>query len=109
VIADSSVEIEALPGVMPTYSANINTELVRAIERVVGELLPGVPVATPLAAGATDRPTYSHLGIQAYGVDPFLVEEREERRGVHGNDERVSIENVGFGLRLIVGVLREMQ
>jgi acetylornithine deacetylase/succinyl-diaminopimelate desuccinylase-like protein len=42
-------------------------------------------------------------------VDPFLVEVEEARRGVHGNDERVSIENLGFGLRLYAGVLEEMQ
>lgn len=33
----------------------------------------------------------------------------EGRRGVHGTDERVSIENIGFGLRLYVGVWEEMQ
>jgi len=109
VIDDSSVTIEALPGVMPSYSANIDTPLVRAVEEEIHELLPGVLVTTPLAAGATDRPTYSHLGIQAYGLEPYIVEDSEEVRGVHGIDERLSIANIEFGLRLITGVIQRIQ
>ncbi|HEV7606860.1 MAG TPA: hypothetical protein VGO61_05955, partial [Steroidobacteraceae bacterium] len=60
-------------------------------------------------AGATDRPTYSHAGIQAYGLDPYLTENKEAERGVHGVDERLSIANIEFGLKLITGMLRRMQ
>lgn len=109
VIADDSVQIEVLPGVTPEYNAPLGTALVRAVERVVAELVPGVPVATPLEAGASDRPTYSQLGIATYGVDPFLVEHEEERRGYHGTDERISVANVEFGVRLFVRLVREMQ
>ena len=109
VIGDSSVHIEVLPGVMPSYSAEINTPLVRAVEEEIAELLPGVLVTTPLAAGATDRPTYSHLGLQAYGLEPYIVEDSEEVRGVHGVDERLSIANIEFGLKLITGVLQRIQ
>lgn len=109
VIGDSSVHIEVMPGVMPSYSADINTALVRAVEAQIHEMLPGVPVTTPLAAGATDRPTYSHAGIQAYGLEPYIVENSEEERGVHGVDERLSIANIEFGLKLVTGMIRRMQ
>ena len=109
VIADPAVRVEVLPGVTPEYSAPLGTALVRAVERAVAELVPGAPVATPLEAGASDRPTYSQLGVATYGVDPFLVEHEEERRGYHGNDERVSVANLEFGVRLFVRIVREMQ
>ena len=109
VIADTAVHVEVLPGVTPEYSAPLGTALVQAVERVVGELVPGVPVATPLAAGASDRPTYSQLGIATYGVDPFLVEYEEERRGYHGNDERVSVANLEFGVKLFTRIVGELQ
>jgi acetylornithine deacetylase/succinyl-diaminopimelate desuccinylase-like protein len=109
VIGDSSVHIEVLPGVMPSYSADLNTALVHAVEAQIHEMLPGVPVTTPLAAGATDRPTYSHAGIQAYGLEPYPVENSEEERGVHGIDERLSIANIEFGLKLVTGMIRRMQ
>ena len=109
VIDDSGVHIEVLSGVMPSYNADIDTPLVRAVEDEIGVLLPGVLVTTPLAAGATDRPTYSHAGIQAYGLEPYIVEASEEIRGVHGVDERLSIANIEFGLKLITGVIQRMQ
>jgi acetylornithine deacetylase/succinyl-diaminopimelate desuccinylase-like protein len=109
VIGDDSIDIEALPGVMPGYSATLDTVLVRAVEQEIGALLPGVLVTTPLGAGATDRPTYGQMGIEAYGVEPYIVEDSEEARGVHGIDERLSVVNIGFGLKLITGVIRRMQ
>jgi len=109
VIGDTSVHSVVFPGVTPNYSADINTALVKAVEKVIGELLPGVPVATPLATGATDRPTYAQLGIQAYGIEPFLIDEQDELSEVHGNNERVSVENIGFGLRFMVGVMVAVQ
>ncbi|MEO8879810.1 MAG: peptidase dimerization domain-containing protein [Gemmatimonadaceae bacterium] len=109
VIGDTSVHIETMPGVMPSYSADINSALVHAVEGQIHEMLPGVPVTTPLAAGATDRPTYSHAGIQAYGLDPYITENSEAARGVHGVDERLSIANIEFGLKLITGVILRMQ
>ncbi|HUO51889.1 MAG TPA: M20/M25/M40 family metallo-hydrolase [Gemmatimonadaceae bacterium] len=109
VIGDTAVHSVVFPGVTPPYEASINTAFFHAAERVIGRLLPGVPVATPLATGATDRPTYAQLGIQAYGIEPFLVEEKDELAEVHGNDERVSVKNVEFGLRLMVGIVLEVQ
>ena len=109
VIADTSVHIETMPGVMPSYSADLNTALVHAVEAQIHEMLPGVPVTTPLAAGATDRPTYSHAGIQAYGLEPYINENSESERGVHGVNERLSIANIEFGLKLITGMLRRLQ
>jgi acetylornithine deacetylase/succinyl-diaminopimelate desuccinylase-like protein len=66
-------------------------------------------VGTPLATGATDRPTYAQLGIEAYGLEPFLVESSDELSEVHGNNERVSIENIGFALRFMVAVIQQVQ
>jgi acetylornithine deacetylase/succinyl-diaminopimelate desuccinylase-like protein len=91
------------------FSAPLDTELARAIERTASRLVPGVPFATAVGTGASDRPYYASAGIICYGIDPYLVELEEIRRGVHGNDERISLENLEFGLRLHMGILEEMQ
>jgi hypothetical protein len=44
-----------------------------------------------------------------YGFDPFKVEAADAQRGVHGNDERLSVENVGFGVHYLYDVLRYAQ
>jgi acetylornithine deacetylase/succinyl-diaminopimelate desuccinylase-like protein len=107
-IADPRVTIEAIGDMAPPYSAPLDTEMFRALERVAGRMVPGVPVATPMSAGATDRPYWSVAGPICYGVDPYLVELEESRYSVHGNDERLSLENIEFGLRFYVETILEM-
>lgn len=109
VIADTGITLTLIGDMAPRFSAPLDTEMSRAIQKTAARLLPGVPFATTVSTGATDRPYYAGAGLICYGVDPFLVDVEEGRRGVHGNDERVSIENLGFGLRLYSGVLEEMQ
>jgi acetylornithine deacetylase/succinyl-diaminopimelate desuccinylase-like protein len=62
-----------------------------------------------VGVGASDRPYYASAGIICYGIDPYLVELEEGRREVHGNDERISLKNLEFGLRLHLGILDEME
>ncbi|HEX6107212.1 MAG TPA: M20/M25/M40 family metallo-hydrolase [Gemmatimonadales bacterium] len=109
VIGDSTIRLEAIGDMAPRYDAPLDTEMVQAIERVAGRLLPGIPVATPISAGATDRPYWAAAGPIPYGIDPWLVELEEGRHSVHGNDERISLENIEFGLRLYVETILEMQ
>jgi acetylornithine deacetylase/succinyl-diaminopimelate desuccinylase-like protein len=108
-INDTSVHFEPLLAPKPPLESPTNTELFRAIERAAHERDPNAFVTTPMLTGATDRPTYRALGIVTYGFDPFRVEAADAQRGVHGNDERLSVENVGFGLRFLYDVLRYAQ
>jgi acetylornithine deacetylase/succinyl-diaminopimelate desuccinylase-like protein len=109
VIADTAATLTPIGHMAPPFSAPLDTEMAKAIERAAARLAPGAPFATTISTGATDRPYYAGAGLVCYGVDPFLVEMDDVRRGVHGNDERVSLENLGFGLRLYVDVIRQMQ
>lgn len=107
VIGDTLIRLEEIAPITPRYDAPLDTELFRVIEHVAGELLPGVPVATPVSPGASDRPTYAQAGIICYGLDPYLVPIEENRYEVHGNDERLSITNVGFGVKFYARLLLE--
>ncbi|MBA3892758.1 MAG: M20/M25/M40 family metallo-hydrolase [Gemmatimonadales bacterium] len=107
-IADPKIRLEPIGDVAPPYSAPLDTEMFRALERVAGRMLPGVPVATPISAGASDRPYWANAGPICYGIDPYLVELEESRYSVHGNDERLSLKNIEFGLRLYVETVMEM-
>jgi len=87
----------------------IDTDLFRAIERAARNREPGAFVTTPMETAATDRPTYRKLGITTYGFSPFRIPRAEIQRGMHGNDERLSVENVGYGVRFYYDVLRYAQ
>jgi acetylornithine deacetylase/succinyl-diaminopimelate desuccinylase-like protein len=87
----------------------INTDFFRAIERAAHDRNPNAIVTTPMLTGATDRPSYRKLGIITYGLDPFMTEGADGQRGVHGNDERLSIANAGFGVHFLYDILRYAQ
>lgn len=107
VIGDPLVRLSEIAPITPRYDAPLDTDLFRAIERVASRLLPGVPVATPVSPGATDRPTYAGAGLVAYGLDPYLIPIEENRYQVHGNDERLTLSNIGWGVRFYVSLLEE--
>ena len=109
VIADTSVRLTLIGDIPRRFSAPLDTELARVIEHVANRLLPQVPLATTTSTGASDRPYYAAAGIICYGIDPYLVDVEEGRRGVHGNDERVPIDQLEFGLRLYLGILQELR
>ena len=109
VVADTAVTWAPLLTPKTPLENPIDTDLFRAIERAARERDPGAMVTTPMLTGATDRPTYRKLGLITYGFDPFKVEASDAQRGVHGNDERLSVANVGFGVRYLYDVLRYVQ
>ena len=109
VVNDTAVVFSRLIEPKTPLENPIDTPLFRAIERAARERDPRAIVTTPMLTGATDRFAYRALGIVTYGVDPFRVESADSQRGVHGNDERVSIENLGFGVRFLYDVLRYVQ
>lgn len=109
VVHDTAVHWETILGPRAPLESPIATALFRAIERAARERDPGARVTTPMLTGATDRPIYRALGIVTYGFDPFKVDGAERQRGVHGNDERVSLENIGFGVHYLYDVLRYAQ
>ncbi len=109
IVADTAVHFQTLLQPKAPFESPVNTELFRAVERAAKERDPNVFVTSSMMTGATDRPSYRKLGIIAYGLDPFRVEAADEQRGVHGNDERLSVANIGFGVKFLYDILRYAQ
>ena len=109
VVGDTTIAWSPLATPNPPLDNPVDTDLFRAIERASTERNPGVPVTPLMSTGGTDRPHYRSLGIVTYGLSPFRVAVEESRRGVHGNDERVSVANLGFGVHYLYDILRYAQ
>ncbi|MFI5209734.1 MAG: M20/M25/M40 family metallo-hydrolase [Gemmatimonadales bacterium] len=109
VIADTSVHLSLIGDDTPRYDAPLDTDLYRVLGQVAQEMLPGVPVAPRIAVGASDRPYYAQAGILCYGILPFKLDTDEYDSTVHGNNERISLENVGFGVRYMINTVLEVQ
>jgi acetylornithine deacetylase/succinyl-diaminopimelate desuccinylase-like protein len=109
IIGDTAVHLTHLANTKPPLESPVETDLFRAIERAAHDREPAAFVTTPMETAATDRPTYRKLGIVTYGFSPFRIPRAEIQRGMHGNDERLSVENVGYGLRFYYDILRYVQ
>ncbi|HVD06148.1 MAG TPA: hypothetical protein VNB89_09030, partial [Gemmatimonadaceae bacterium] len=57
-----------------------------------------------LSTGATDSARLRQMGIQAYGILPFPMNQDDEDR-MHGNDERIPLESLLFGTKVIYGAM----
>jgi len=84
-----------------------NTDLYRAIEKFAADNDPGCPVVPLLLPGATDGRFLREQGIITYDFCPFRITERENMR-IHGNNERIALENLQFGMRMMVAILKEV-
>jgi len=99
VLADSTIEIEKIMGFSPAVSGT-DTDLYRAIEAVTKEHFPAAVVLPAVQSGFTDSHFTRDLGIVSYGFSPTL-NTAEDKAGVHGNDERVTVENVRRGAAMM--------
>ena len=109
IVNDTAVHFTGLLQPKPPLENPIDTDLFRAIERASRDRDPGALVTTPMLTAATDRPTYRRAGIITYGFEPFKIEAADIQKGMHGNDERLSVTNVAFGIRYLYDVLRYVQ
>ncbi len=105
VVDDPNVTVE--PMIAEFREANYsptNTALYDAIRRVSGKYFPGTPVLPHITSGYTENQRYRPLGINAYGFNPYTATE-EEGNTEHGNDERIRVEEVRRGPRILFDVV----
>ena len=105
VVNDSNVSVDPLNGdFRVANSSPTNTALYRAIQMVGAQYFPGTPVVPRLDSGYTENQRYRPLGINSYGFTPYTSTE-EEGSTEHGNDERVRVEEVRRGFRVLYDVV----
>ena len=81
--------------------------LVEAMVAALGRHDPGVPVIPYLLGAGTDNKALAYLGITGYGFAPLKLPADLDFTGMfHGVDERVPIESLVFGQRVLTDLLR---
>lgn len=85
-------------------SSPTNTALFSAIQKVSAAYFPGTPVVPRLDSGYTENQRYRPLGINSYGFTPYTSTE-DEGSTEHGNDERIRVEEVQRGFRVLYDVV----
>jgi acetylornithine deacetylase/succinyl-diaminopimelate desuccinylase-like protein len=105
VVDDPNVTVEPLNSEFreANYSPT-NTALYEAIRKVSAQYFPGTPVVPHITSGYTENQRYRPLGIDAYGFNPYTATE-EEGNTEHGNDERIRVEEVRRGPKILFDVV----
>ncbi|MHC9045734.1 M20/M25/M40 family metallo-hydrolase [Microbacterium saperdae] len=82
-------------------------DLVDAMVASIGRHDPGVPVIPYLLGAGTDNKALAALGITGYGFAPLKLPADLDFTGMfHGVDERVPVESLVFGQRVLTDLLR---
>ena len=79
--------------------SRLHTEMFDALEQAQKEVAPDAITLPVMTTGATDSSFLRTRGVQAYGIGVPKTE--EESRTVHGNDERIEIEQLGVFVRYL--------
>ena len=98
------VDAEVLMGFSPAVSST-DTELYRTIRDVTLEVFPDANFVPQVQGGFTDSHFFRDLGIVSYGYEATATP-LADASGVHGNDERVTEENVRRGVAMTLEILQ---
>ncbi|MBN2799101.1 MAG: M20/M25/M40 family metallo-hydrolase [Deltaproteobacteria bacterium] len=105
-VDDPAVRFEVLHE-LPAAVSPQDDPLYRALERHTEALFPGAVAGPVLSVGFTDTIFARELGARGYGLEPFLVNE-ELLGGMHGDNERISVDNLTRGLEVLYRSVEEV-
>jgi acetylornithine deacetylase/succinyl-diaminopimelate desuccinylase-like protein len=105
VVADPNVTVTPLNAEFRVANSSpTSSSLYQAIQDVSAQYFPGAPVLPRLSSGYTESQRYRPVGIAAYGFTPYITTE-EEGSTEHGNNERIRVEEVRRGPRVLYDVI----
>jgi acetylornithine deacetylase/succinyl-diaminopimelate desuccinylase-like protein len=106
VIDDPGIEVETTLAFGATESP-LDTDLYRAITGVIRSEDRAARFVPTVLAGFTDSHFFRDLGIVCYGFSPFMIPVNDFT-GVHGNDERIPVESMKSGTKLLYRIVRAL-
>lgn len=105
-VADDSMEV-VIQEYSKSFKSSFDTDFTKALKKCAAKFDPGAPVVQTVVTSSTDGSFYREAGVTVYGFEPYRVT-GDEIDLAHGNDERISAENVRFGVELMTAVVSEM-
>lgn len=103
VIDDDAIVIEPIL-TFGNGASPFESDFVRAVETVVSRHHKRVHVVPNILSGFTDSHFFRDLGVRCYGFSPFILPDND-LRGIHGNDERISVENMKRGPKVLFEIV----
>jgi len=104
VINDPGIKVERILGFTPAISPTDNP-LYQTIADVTRRHFPDANIVPAVSTGFTDSHFFRDRGVACYGFAPILIPEEDES-GIHGNNERLSVENLRRGTTMLLEIVR---
>ena len=107
-INDPAVQVipPAARGRPASPPSKLDTDMFRALEKTQAQMFPGTATLPLMLTGATDSAQLRAKGVQAYGLGSVASD--RERAGIHGNDERISVDGLGKFVEFIYWAVIEV-
>ena len=105
-LADDEIRLGRLHAFDATESSLDNDDF-RLLARALEKNFPGAVITPSLLVGTTDSRFFRCRGIPAYGFFPIAADLADVKT-VHGFDEKISVENLERGTRVMTEVVREL-
>jgi acetylornithine deacetylase/succinyl-diaminopimelate desuccinylase-like protein len=105
IVNDPQIKISTIMSFSPAVSP-ASGELWSHIEKLATRRYKNARVIPSVSTGFTDSHFFRDMGIASYGLGFFVVP-RSDARGVHGNDERLGVENLKQGTAAMLELLQE--
>lgn len=105
-LATDRVEVRPMMEPKPSPPSPLTPEILAPIERLTGEMWPGVPVVPVMGIGATDSLRFRQAGIPVYGVSGIFLDVDDVR--AHCPDERILVQSFHEGQEFLYRLVREL-
>ena len=106
VLADGHIALRQVGTFKPSPPSPLRPDVLQAIERVTGQLWPGVPVVPIMGTGATDSLYLRGAGTPMYGVSGIFGDIDDVR--AHGRDERIGIREFDRGREFLYRLVKDL-
>jgi acetylornithine deacetylase/succinyl-diaminopimelate desuccinylase-like protein len=103
-LADERLRLETPDDLSMPAVTSYEHPFFAGLEACITGLVPDCQVAPMLTPGGTDSRYFRRKGVSAFGLIPIIIDPDELAR-MHGIDERISVENLVLGSRVVADVV----
>ena len=105
-IAGPKVKVTRVRQDEPAPSSPLNPDLMKTVDRISGDLWPGVPVVPTMGVSTTDSRRFRAAGVPMYGISGLFVD--PEKTGVHGLDENIGVAELLKGREFLYQLIKAL-
>ena len=105
-VNNDKVEVTVLRGINPSRISRTDCEEYKKVERAVASTWQGALVSPYLMVQCSDSRHYGKISDRVYRFSAMALTS-EERKTIHGNNERIKIENISKAVEFYIRLLRQ--